>query len=804
MLEKNNKAGTNRKSHSPFIQALMVGASLGLSTTFLPFQIAQAQTQAQDSNEFDINIPSQQLAHALSDLTAQTGFQTAYQTDLVAGLIAPKIQGTMSPDEALSLLLAGTGLQFQYSDSQTIVILPNDLSDGAASSTVAPVVIEATGETATGPVDGYRATRSTSGTRTDTALRDIPQSIQVVPRDVIEDRAATELKDVIQNVSSVQENSTSGNRAATFKVRGFSSPGYSVDGIMLNPAGDRPETFLDLSSVERVEVLKGPASALYGRAEPGGVINIVTRRPSKEFGADSTLTVGSYDFWRAQGSVTGALNASKTLTARLSSGLQTEDSFREAGTSRRQSVTGAIDWQPTEATTVTANVDYTHQNLPFDRGLIVTADNEVSLPADRFLAEKWSRIDAKKAHTTLGLEHQLNSTVKLSGSMVYDQALVQDTGIDLRSLQADGRTLNRRYTDREEDSRSFTSRFDAQFDFDTSSIGHTLLSGLEYSHSQMKFKSYRANIGAIDIYNPVYGADKVTPTLNSNFVEDIDTLSFILQDQIEFTPQWKALTGLRYDTVDQKQDQKVGDSNAPINEDALTKRFGLVYQPIQILSFYTSYGESFSPQSGQTRDGSALSPEEGWQVEAGAKFDLLADRLSVTTSVFQITKENVATTDPEDTNYSVLTGEQRVRGIEINLTGEVLPGWNIITSAAYLDAEVTKDEDYDVGNRLGGVPVWSGSIWNSYEFQSGNLKGLTLGGGVQMVGARKGDLNNSYAVDGYARFDASVAYKITENIELSLNGKNLTDADYIETPVGRTENYAGAPLSIYAAIKVKM
>ncbi|MCV9880791.1 TonB-dependent siderophore receptor [Brenneria izbisi] len=746
-----------------------------------------------------VNIAPQTLQNALLLFSQQTGTQTSADAAVMQGQFSPGVAGTMTPQAAVARLLAGTGLSYQFISPATVLIVRPD-SDNVTTSDV--VTVTAVAETATGPVNGYRATRSATGTKTDTALRDIPQSIQVVPRAVITDRQTTSLSEALQNVSGVQQSGTSGNRAETFMVRGFSSPSYAIDGVMLNPVGDRPETFLDLANVERIEVLKGPASALYGRGQPGGLINIVTRQPSYTFGGDASLQTGSFGFWRGEGTVNGPLNDAKTLSGRLSGALQTEDGFQDARSrSSRQFISTALRWEPTDATRFTFGLDYTNQTLPFDRGLIVGEDNQVSLPPERFLGEKWSEINAHKTRISLGAEHNVNDQLTLRGSLRYDDARVNDTGIDYRALEDDGRTLNRRYSDRVEDSRNIDAQLEAQLKLYTGTIDHTLLSGVQYSRSRMDFTAYRANIDPIDIYDPVYGAAMPTTRLNSDFVENIKMASVFLQDQIEFSPQWKALAGLRYDRVWQEMDQKIGDGEPDINDGALTTRLGLVYQPINPVSLYASYAESFAPQSGQTRDGLALAPEEGWQVESGVKIDLIPDRLSLTTAVFQITKTNVKASDPLDSDYAVTTGEQRVRGVEIDLTGEITPGWRVIASSAYLDARITHDQDYEAGNRLTGVPLWSGSLWTTYELQRGALSGLKFGSGLQAVGARKGDLDNSFSVAGYYRLDAMVSYKLNKNLEFSLVGRNLTDQAYIATPVSRTENHPGAPRSVFATVK---
>ncbi len=758
---------------------------------------ALAEIRAGDARP--LHITRQSLQNALIQFSLQTGMQTSADAALLQGMTSPGATGILAPAAAINQLLAGTGLHYRFTGPASLVIVRSEQGSLASSDSLTVV---AGVEYPTGPVDGYRATRTLTGTKTDTPLRDIPQSIQVVPRAVLDDQQASGLSEAVENVSGVQQSGTSGNRSETFMVRGFSSPGYAIDGVMLNYAGDRPETLLDLANVERVEVLKGPASALYGRGQPGGLINIVTRRPSYQLEGDGTLQAGSFGFRRAEGSISGPLNDDKTLTGRFSAAGQTEEGFQNhRRDSEREFGSVALRWEPNDLTSFTFGLDHTRQKMPFDRGLVVTPGNEVLLQPRRFLAEKWSAIDARKTRLSLGAEHSVNDQLTLRGSLRYDDARVQDTGIDYRSLDDDGRTLGRRFTDRQEDSRNIDAQMEAQLQFYNGSIDHQLLGGIQYTRSRMDFTSYRANIDAIDIYQPVYGAVKPTPKINSDYVENITMASVFLQDQIEFNSQWKALVGLRYDHVDQKMNQKIGDGEPDMSDGAITGRLGLVYQPVEPIALYASYADSFAPQGGQSRDGKALAPEEGWQVESGVKIDLIPDRLSLTTAVFQITKTNVKASDPLDSDYSVTTGEQRVRGIEVDITGEIMPGWRVLASAAYLDAQITKDKDYDPGNRLSGVPRASGSLWSTYQLQGGALSGLKFGTGLHAVDTRKGDLDNSFSVGGYYRLDAMVSYPINKHLTVSLHGRNLTDQQYIATPVSRTENHPGAPRSIVAAVK---
>lgn len=782
----------------------MVGVGLGwtlLTTTSLVAfaTAAQAQETTQIRN---FSIPTQNIAAALVRYSSLTGINVVYDGSLPAGTRSNAVSGRLSDQQALDRLLSGSGLTYRFGANDTVTIIAPAAASGgvAADGTTMLQTITVEGENGR----SYGAADSSVGTKTDTPLRDVPQSIQVVKRSVITDQQATTLTQALQNVSNVQQSSTAGNRAETFITRGFASNTYAIDGSVLNATGSRPEVNPDLAGVERVEVLKGPASVLYGRGEPGGLINIVTRRPTTTPTAEATTQLGSFGFRRAEATASGPLNDDATLTGRITGAAQREEGFVEnRQDSERQYIGGVLEWNPDEDTKVSLSIDHTRQKQPYDRGLVVgTNDEIIDVPYDSFFGEEWSMVNSRKTRVSLSAEHQTTDWLKLRGTVRYDDAYTTDTGIDLRELRVeDGSMLRRRYTDRVEDMRNLDLQFEGVMTFDTGNIGHTVLAGVQHTRSHMDFWSARApSIAPIDIYNPVYGAPMTPTALENVYVQDILASSVYLQDQIAFSDQWKALVGLRYDYFDHTVEHSVGDEEPPFDGGALTWRAGLVYQPTDRLSFYTSYATSFMPQSALNSDGQVLDPEEGWQVEAGVKAEL-TDRLSATFSVFHITKNNVAVAVDEE-DYSRLSGQQRSRGAEIDITGEIMDGWQVIASLGYVDAEVTKDDTPSyVGNRLIGTPYWSGSLWTTYEFHTGTLEGLKLGAGITAVGERAGDLERPFYVDGYYRVDAAVSYKINDNLNFSLVGRNLTDEKYIESTASRTENHPGAPINFMAAIK---
>jgi iron complex outermembrane receptor protein len=760
------------------------------------------------------SMSAQPLASALAQFARQNQLQLSFDASLATGKTAPAVNGELSEREALTQLLRDSGLGWSLTDDRTLLLFAQPAS---GSVNLAPSTITSSSfvERADGPVQGYRATRSATGTKTDTALRDIPQSIQVVSRQVLEDQQVNNLGDALTNVSSVQRGNSHGGSSESFIIRGFKATTYAVDGMLINPLVSRPEALRDLANVERVEVLKGPASVLYGRGNPGGLINLVTRQPSFTPEAQVKAQVGSYDFYRLEANASGPLDEAKTLAGRVTVATQTDRGFRDTfRDSKRTYIAPTLRWEPSDTTRVDAGMEYINQTSPFDRGLI-PVNGKINMSADRYLHEAWSRDKADKFSVWYKAEHDVNDWLTLRQMTRWDQSHKDRFVVDLRDLQADGRTLRRRATDGDERIKTLDMQFEAIARFATGGLNHTALAGFEYIDGKRNVASDRATLGSIDIFNPVYGAQPGPFSFNEETDYQLEAYSFYLQDQIDLSEQWKLIVGARYDDTRQRntttvpvEGQGLVSTPTDLDPSKVSPRLGLVYQPTNWLALYASYSTSFTPQSDTQVGGGTLDPEEGEQYEVGAKFDLIPDRLSATLSVFEITRQNVAAPDPANPDYSVQTGEQRVRGVELDVSGTPLQGWEIIGNVSALNGKVTKDTDTEdqpsrAGNRLDGVPILSGSLWSSYQLQDGPMKGLGFGAGVIAVGERQGDIDNSYDVGGYARIDASVFYDIDENIRVSLKGRNLTDRKYIETAAGTDGNYAGAPASFIATVSAK-
>jgi iron complex outermembrane recepter protein len=652
---------------------------------------------------------------------------------------------------------------------------------------------------------GYRVPNASVGTRTDTPLRDIPQSIQVVPQQVIRDQNITRLDDALRNVPGVSQDFNSGP-SLTFRIRGFEALNNNLlrNGQVDAGAGE----VVELSSVERIEVLKGPASVLFGLGNPGGSINIVTKQPLSvpSYAIDATL--GNYSFYRGAIDLTGPLNSSKTVLYRLNAAYRNSGSFIDFYTSDHLSISPVISLAIGERTRLTLEGDYIKTRdsgfTPFVPVLgSVLRNPNGKIPRDRNVGEPSDEINSTVVRVGYRLEHELSDTWTLRNSFLFNHRDYRDERTLPGTLGIDNRTLRRSYREFEFESISYNLATNVVGKFSTGSIQHQLLFGIDLNSYENLVPSFRSATAApLDIFNPVYS--RSPDALGEDFGNTTITnsLGVYLQDQISLSDRLKVLIGGRFDAFKQTSEDFSANTETDRSDSAFSPRFGIVYQPIPAISLYASYVSSFTPGNGVFLFGGSLEgdikPERGRQYEIGVKTDL-TNRLSATLALYDLTRTNVLTEDPDNPGFQIQTGEQNSRGIELSLTGEILPGWNIFTGYAYTDAQVTEDNTFQPGSRLPNVPYHSFNLWTTYEIQRGDLQGLGFGLGLFYVGDRSGDLDNTYQIPSYFRTDAAVYYR-RDRFRVALNLRNLFDVEYFENGSSSTRVNYGQPFTIQGTV----
>jgi len=672
--------------------------------------------------------------------------------------------------------------------------------------------VTASAERADGPVQGYRATRSASATRTDTAIHETPQSISVVPAQVVEDIGATRLEDALDYAGGVERGNNFGGQGLTeFLVRGFSTQEFYRNGFAVNRGYPNMP---DASTLERIEVLRGPASMLYGRGDPGGTFNIVSKQPQAERRTVLGSQVNTDGLRRGTLDTTGALDESAAFTYRLNLVAEGSDSFRDHVESERYNIAPVLRWQLSDDTALILEGDYLHNRHPMDRGLTRYPNQAGDLSRDRFLGEESAgKLTNQNATTQLRLEHQLDSQWMLRGGIQYLDGSLDGGAVENNGLAADGRTVGRNYSERWLNWNDLAVQANLEGHFDAAGLAHTLLLGVEFDDfnydSQIDRSGGATSDFPIDLYDPVYGQPLPALTRTTTYDdENLKSYAFFLQDQIALTERLTAQVGARLERFEQRYENKLTPAGSwDQAHNAVSPRFGLIYDLTEELAVYANTSRSFKPNRGADRSSQAFDPEKGIAHEVGIKYELPEHDLSVTAALFHITKENVLTSDPVDSNYQVAAGEARSRGFDISVAGNITPQWRVIGGYAYVDAEVTESSSASMpaGTRLANVPRHSFNLLDTYEFAEGPLAGLGVGMGVKYVGDRKGGATSTaFDMDAYTTVDLLAYYPLTERVRLNLNLNNLFDEEYEERAWGNIWAYPGAPRTLQAGIAITL
>ncbi len=656
-------------------------------------------------------------------------------------------------------------------------------------------------ESATSPVTGYRATRSASATKTDTALRDIPQSISVIPATVLKDLGSTNVERALEFAGGVsKQNNFGGLTLYEYSVRGFTTSEFYQDGFSANRG--YPST-PDAANIERIEVLKGPAASLYGRGDPGGTVNIVTKKPQPEAFTTLQTSAGSWDRYRTALDVNTPLDSDGYVLSRVNLAVEDNHSFRDHVQSKRVFVAPSFSWQLNPDTSLLVESEFVRHSSTFDRGIVdapgVSRSTFLGEPNDGDIDNHNNRIQAT-------LEHHLNDAWKLRLASHYKQGSLWGDASENRALNADGHTLNRRYRERSVGWHDSITQFELRGLFDIGSWQHELLIGTEYEDYRKKERvTAIAGPYAIDLYNPVYGQPKPNGLRSgTDFFEQTKSHALNLQDQIVFTDRLRGMIGARFEHFDQSIEDFTGAPKSHQTHDAFTQRAGLLYQLTPEIGVFANASTSFKPNSGQDANRKTFKPEEGVGYEVGVKTELFDERLSATIAAFHIEKENVLTLDPA-TNLNRAVGKARSQGVDLQLSGQVTDAVRVIGAFAYIDAEVTKgDETIPAGSRILGVAKRSGSLLGVYEFQDGVLRGSDLGAAFTYVGDRSGEAGKSFELPAYHTVDLLAHYKATENVTVGLNLNNLFDEKYYERSYSSYWVNPGEPRNLTVSLTLNL
>lgn len=692
----------------------------------------------------------------------------------------------------------------------------------------------------------YKRSNSSTATKIDTPVFDTPVSIVSIPRAVMDDQKSTRISDVLQNISGVRTQPSLGTGTG-FIVRGFRTNHVYRNGLVLDMDGNSSE--YDTGNIHSIDVLKGPASVLYGRAEPGGLVNMVTKKPMLAPYYSVEQQFGSYDFYRTQWDATGPITKDGTLSYRFTGAYQNANSFRDFIFTDRVMADAALTWKPTEQTDFTIDVEGFDQDYFADFGVPALANGltkkgkPAPIPISRTLDDPSSPDDfLSRSIVYTELNHRFNNdwaihnrfhaifTEGYSSFTGVVDAFTNDPNNPAYALQPNG-DLRRNVFSQFDDGALYSTNLDLTGKFDLGFSHHETLVGFDYTNGTQRYGSngfFTVNNPAltINIYRPTYGIDPqvVKAALGSsdpNFTDNRavfqqEWYGAYFQDHITLWDKLHIMGGGRYDWAYSgnyySTSFDVSEQNLKlVKAEGFSPRVGILYQPIKELGIFGNWTTSFNANNKALSNGQIPDPQRGEQFEAGIKTQLFDDRLLATLAYYHIVKDNMLVPDGINTFRS---NEQRSQGIELDISGQITDQLSLIGSYAFTDAKVLKDfESNTAGNRLPNVPEHSGSLWLKYDMKGFDTKdGFSFGVGGVAANSRQGDFGNSFQMPGYVRMDAFAAYKLKvagAKITTQFNIRNILDHDYYESTdpfynIAPSLGIApGAPLTAIGSIRVE-
>jgi iron complex outermembrane recepter protein len=638
----------------------------------------------------------------------------------------------------------------------------------------------------TGEKQPYRALSATGATKSDADIKDLPQSVRVLTADLLKDVGVTDLAGALDMTSGTARQSNLGGLWDSYSMRGFTGdPNFGSDFLVNGFSSSRGYNGLrDSASTTSVEVLKGPASALYGRGEPGGTVNITTKKPLFQPAQAIEASIGSFNTYRTAVDLTGPI--SEKFAFRLNAAYQKGDSFRDTIKTERSFVSPSFLWMMDNDTTLSYEVEAVKQKVPFDRGVVAVNGVLGLVPNSRFLGEPG---DGPVTVDSLGhqvfFQHFFNDDWSVQSGFSYRDSSLAGTSTEAVNLLSDGRTLRRMRRLRDFSANDTSGRLELLGKFKTGAIAHSVLVGVDayrFNDRRIQFRASPTATApyAIDIYNPIYGQTPPAMSLIVNTKEEQRSHAVYAQDQVDLTAQWKALFGVRFDRYDQSlSNYRRGVSSAQ-SLSATSPRVGLVYEPSKSTSLYATAAKGFRPNSGISVDNTGFPAETSKAYEIGAKLDSADGKFSSTIALFSISKNNVLTINPANIDFSIPAGEVASKGLEIDASGEVMRNVRLSAAYAYTDSKVTKgDTAFPTGSAFPNVPKHSGNILLVRNFALGTGF-ASIGAGVNYVGERYGDVAfaSSFKLPSYATVRLISSYSPSKQLRLAFNVDNLFNKAY--------------------------
>ena len=746
---------------------------------------AHAQGPAATASTASLSLPAQPLSQTLGAIARQFGTSIGADGALLEGRTAPALQGVLTLQQALGQSLAGSGLTFLRSSATAITVVRANTGDTSSLPAVT-VTAAVEQETPTSRVNGYVARRSATATKTDTLLIESPQSVSVITSDEIGDRKAESLDEVLRYTAGVTPNMKSWAVDEFSLLRGFSlgTAGIFLDGLLTS--GRAYAAPIEPYGLERLEVLRGPASVLYGQSPPGGMVNAVSKRPTPDVLREIGVEFGSYNRKQVKVDLGGPLDSQGVWTYRLTMLGRDANTRLDHDKDNRLYIAPALTWQPNADTKLTLlaryqkdNQQYAWQNQLQNPGALGQVDPSVSVGGHD---NRWKRHNKMLGYE---FEHRFDDVWSVQQNLRYSEFDRSETNIFPRALESDGRSLTRRFSPRETHWRGWLADTRLQARLQTGPVEHKVLVGMDYARSRTlnEYLYQTPNIAPIDLFAPDYSQRPQVVAAADPEVNKLPAtqIGWYVQDQLK----WQRLVvtaGLRHDRSDASgtiSRPASGTSTRAYDQSssATTGRLGAVYLFDSGWAPYVSYSTSFTPEVGRSVTGDTLKPSKGRQVEAGVRYQPAGSNASYTVAVFDLVRHNVTTPAPQDRNELVQTGKVSSRGVELEARTNLTRQISVIAQYTYLDTEIQQSNNGDQGLGLESAPRHNASVWGKYTFPVGASAKAFAAVGVRHLGKARSafDSNNTNIMDPRLTLvDAALGFE-QGPWRLSLNVNNLFD-----------------------------
>ena len=660
--------------------------------------------------------------------------------------------------------------------------------------TLPAVRVEADWQSATGPLSGYAAERSLTGTKTNTPVTEVPQSISVIGRDELDDRGALSVVEALRYVPGVASQTNGADTRGQddwINLRGYSGYGTSLylDGLRMNTnpggfASQRSEPY----GLERIEVLRGPASVLYGKGDAGGIVNRVSKRPAADSPRDMEVQIGNWDRRQLAMDVGGALDEEERVLYRvIGLGMLTDTQDKHANgdevSNTRRYLAPSLTWKPAPDTSLTLLSEFLRDRNDGFAFRYAPPGASTRKSASLLVGEpKYSGFDQDQAAIGYLFEHRLNDAWTVRQNTRLSEVDVTYRRITSRSLQDDGRTLQRRVREFKEDNRQIAVDTQIEGQVKTGNIAHTLLFGLDAERQSNGSRTYTGETGPLDLYDPVYG-QPVTVSPRADFDDSrqrLRQLGLYVQDQVKLTPHWLITLGGRMDWTALRSFDHLADAETEQKDNKFTKRLGVSYLTGTGWTPYFSYAESFLPTVGRDAGNTPFKPTQAKQYEVGLKFTPDNGRSLYTVALYDLRKTNALTVDTANPDYQTQNGAVRSRGIELEAKAALAPGMDLIATYTYGGVKITESNGPEKGKVPTATPRQMASAWLNYRLPESALRGLGVGLGVRYVGSTYNDEANTWKTPSFTLFDAALQYD-TGPWRFALNVQNLADKEYVST-----------------------